>query len=207
MTEQTFANSGPDAWDARYESTPPWDIGRPQPALLALASSGGLTGRLLDVGCGTGEHTLMAASLGLEATGVDVSPIAIRFAEEKAASRGLVLARFVAGDVLVPATRTALGGPFDTIIDCAVFHSVSDEDRPTYVNGLRSLLAAHGRFVMLVFSDQEPDGWGPRRISQVEIHTAFSDGWRIESIEPAMMDLVEFRQRQVKCWLTIATAV
>jgi 2-polyprenyl-3-methyl-5-hydroxy-6-metoxy-1,4-benzoquinol methylase len=85
---------------------------------------------VLDVGCGTGEHTLMAASLGLDATGVDVSPVAIRMAQEKAAARGVASARFVTGDVLLPATLTALGGPYDTIIDRAVFHSVSDEDRP-----------------------------------------------------------------------------
>lgn len=132
----------------------------------------------------------MAASLGLDATGVDVSPIAIRMAEEKAASRGVAPVRFVAGDVLLPAARTALAGPYDTIIDCAVFHSVSDEDRPAYVDGLRSLLSAGGRFVMVVFSDEEPADWGPRRISQAEIRTALGDGWRIESIEPVMMDLV-----------------
>jgi cyclopropane fatty-acyl-phospholipid synthase-like methyltransferase len=207
MTGETFANSGPGAWDGRYQTTPPWDIGRPQPALVAVASSGGLTGRVLDVGCGTGEHTLMAASLGLDATGVDVSPIAIRMAEDKAAARGVASVRFVAGDVLLPATLTALAGPYDTIIDCAVFHSVSDEDRPAYVDGLRSLLSAGGRFVMVVFSDEEPADWGPRRVSQAEIRTAFGGGWRIESIEPVMMDLVEFPQRQTECWLTIATAV
>ena len=46
-----------------YASTPPWDIGRPQPAFLALARVGAITGRVLDAGCGTGEHTLMAAAL------------------------------------------------------------------------------------------------------------------------------------------------
>ncbi|WP_258053505.1 class I SAM-dependent methyltransferase [Streptomyces sp. Ru72] len=50
-----------------YASPPPWDIGRPQPAFLALADAGLLHGRVLEVGCGTGEHTLMAARLGLEA--------------------------------------------------------------------------------------------------------------------------------------------
>ena len=48
-------------FDAAYSGTPPWDIGRPQPAFLALAEAGALRGRVLDVGCGTGEHTLMAA--------------------------------------------------------------------------------------------------------------------------------------------------
>jgi hypothetical protein len=41
---------------------PPWDTGAPQPALLALAKAGALRGRVLDIGCGTGEHTLMAAA-------------------------------------------------------------------------------------------------------------------------------------------------
>src|SRR6266508_5077574 len=32
-------------FDAMYAGTPPWDIGRPQPALLALADAGELRGR------------------------------------------------------------------------------------------------------------------------------------------------------------------
>jgi hypothetical protein len=58
---------------------------------------------------------------------------------------------------------------------------------------------------MLVFSDAEPGTWGPRRISQAEIRTAFLDGWRIESIEPVTMEVVVLSQREVRCWLTIAS--
>jgi SAM-dependent methyltransferase len=67
----------PEDFDALYAGTPPRDIGRPQPAFLALAEAGELRGRVLDVGCGTGEHALLAARLGLEATGVDVAAAAI----------------------------------------------------------------------------------------------------------------------------------
>src|SRR4029453_19439352 len=63
----------PEDFDLAYEGTPPWEIGRPQPALLALAEAGAIRGRILDVGCGTGEHALLAASLGLEATGIDLA--------------------------------------------------------------------------------------------------------------------------------------
>ncbi len=53
-------------WDASYQpGTAPWDIGQPQPAIVRVASEGGFAGTELDAGCGTGEDTLHAASLGL----------------------------------------------------------------------------------------------------------------------------------------------
>src|SRR5438105_14319377 len=76
----------PGAPDDLYTSPPPWDIGRPQPAFLNLARTGFIRGRVLDAGCGTGEHTLMAAGLGLDATGVAG---ALRAAEQKARERAL----------------------------------------------------------------------------------------------------------------------
>src|SRR6266540_196061 len=106
-----------------YTGTPPWDIGRPQPALLALAEAGAIRGRVLDVGCGTGEHVLMAAGLGLEATGVDVAPTAIEAAERKARDRGLS-ARFLVGNVL---ELGALDERFDTVLDCGLFHVLTDD--------------------------------------------------------------------------------
>jgi hypothetical protein len=53
--------AAPDDW---YTGMPPWDIDRPKPALPALASVGAISGRVLDAGCGTGEHVLMAAGSG-----------------------------------------------------------------------------------------------------------------------------------------------
>ena len=89
----------PSRFEAAYAGTPPWDIGRPQPAFLALVEAGLVTGRVLDVGCGTGEHTLLAAGMGLEAVGIDSAPTAIDRARRKAVERGLP-ARFVLGDAL-----------------------------------------------------------------------------------------------------------
>ncbi|MET8950498.1 class I SAM-dependent methyltransferase [Streptomyces sp. NPDC004393] len=122
---------GPQSLDALYAVPPPWDIGRPQPALLDLAESGALCGWVLDVGCGTGEHTLMAARLGLEATGVDLATTALAAAERKARERGLA-ARFLQHDVL---DLAALGRSFDTVLDSLVFHGFHSRDRGRYVDG------------------------------------------------------------------------
>ena len=66
--------------DDLYAELPPWDIGRPQSAFLALAEAGAIRGRVLDAGCGTGEHVLMCVGLGLDATSVDLASRALRTA-------------------------------------------------------------------------------------------------------------------------------
>jgi predicted RNA methylase len=71
--------SGFDTMDA---GQPPWDIGRPQAAFVALADAGLIRGWVLDAGCGTGEHVLMCAALGRDATGVDLAQVALHATEE-----------------------------------------------------------------------------------------------------------------------------
>jgi SAM-dependent methyltransferase len=98
------------SWDDAYTGRvpAPWDIGQPQPAFARLARQGLLTGRLLDAGCGTGEQTLLAASSGADALGVDVSPLAIERARGKAAARGVPAA---AGGQMGPAAAGGQMGP------------------------------------------------------------------------------------------------
>ncbi|HUL83898.1 MAG TPA: class I SAM-dependent methyltransferase, partial [Actinomycetota bacterium] len=146
-------------FEGAYGGTPPWDIGRPQPALEALARTGELRGRVLDAGCGTGEHALMAAALGFEATGIDAAPTAIEKAREKARERGLEV-RFIVGDLTDQADPD---DRFDTVLDCGCFHTFDDEDRRAYVAYLRTAIVPGGRFFMLCFSDRAPGGFGPRR--------------------------------------------
>jgi SAM-dependent methyltransferase len=190
-------------FDDAYIGSPPWDIGHPQPALAALAEAGGFRGRVLDAGCGTGEHALMAAALGLDATGVDESPRAIEIARGKASSRALP-ARFVLADVL---ELQHVGEPFDTVVDCGCFHTFDDDERIRYVAALRRVVNADGRVFVLCFSDRQAGVMGPRRVSEQELRGAFADGWRVDAIDPAVLVTNIEERGDVQAWLARFTRV
>ena len=190
----------PRDFNAAYAGTPPWDIGRPQPAFLNLAHAGLVTGRVLDVGCGTGEHALMAASLGLSATGVDSAPAAIELARAKAAGRGLDV-RFLVHDAMELDT---LGERFDTAIDCGLFHVFSDADRLRYAASLHAVISPGGRYHMLGFSDLVPGDFGPRRLTRDEIVDTFSQGWHVDSLERVPLETTEVPPG-IPAWLATIT--
>lgn len=127
----------------------------------------------------------MAAHFGLDATGVDAAAAAIAIAERKAQDRGLT-ARFVVHNALELAS---LDEVFDTVLDCGLFHIFEDDDRPRFVDSLRSATREGGRYYMLCFSDRQPGDWGPRRVTQEEIAANFTDGWRIDAIDNATIDI------------------
>ncbi len=184
-----------DDFNASYAGKPPWDIGRPQPAFLALADAGALQGRVLDAGCGTGEHALMASARGFDATGIDFAPAAIEIAEQKARDRGLEV-RFLVFDVL---ELGRFGERFDTVLDCGLFHVFEDDERARYVASLGAATMAGARYHLLCFSDRQPGDWGPRRVTRAEIESSFANGWEIESIEP-MVFQTNLEEAEVQGW-------
>jgi SAM-dependent methyltransferase len=173
-------------WDSSYiGSAPPWDIGRPQPAFLRLADADALTGALLDAGCGTGEHTILAAGRGADALGIDVSPRAIEIALRKAGERG-VEPRFEVMDAL---RLQMLGDSFDTVLDSGLFHVFDDSARSRYVAALHAVLHEGGHLHLMCFSDRQPGDWGPRRVSERDLRAAFGSGWHIDSLNPDQFDI------------------
>ena len=173
-----------ESWDEAYQrNAVPWDIGRPQPAILRIAEWGGLVEPVLDSGCGSGEHALLAASMGLEVKGVDVAQTAIERARAKARRRGLSV-EFIVGDVLALDQIDRLNPPFRTVIDIGCFHTFANADRSLYASSLAAVTDTASVLNLLCFSEHTPGTDGPRRVTQGEIVNTFSRDWEVESIEP-----------------------
>jgi SAM-dependent methyltransferase len=184
-------------WDASYrdDEPAPWDIGRPQPAVVHLAFEGRFAGAVLDAGCGSGENALHIASLGLPVLGVDVAETALAMARQKAVDRGID-AEFAAADAF---HLERLGRTFATVLDCGLFHSFDSEERPRYVASLASVIEQGGTLYVLCFSDEGPDT-GPHPVTKHELRAAFEDGWTVAAIEPERLQ-TRFHAGGAPAWL------
>jgi SAM-dependent methyltransferase len=158
-------------------TTPPWVIGEPQPAVVELERAGLIRGKVLDVGCGTGEHTIMLTRLGYDVLGIDFAPEAVEQARRNAEAKR-VDARFEVADAMGLDNQPG----YDTIVDSALFHIFDDDDRPRYVASLHNACRPGGLVHVLALSDAGR-GFGPE-VSGETIRDAFGDGWRLESLEP-----------------------
>ena len=173
------------SFNESYRGSPPWDIGRPQSEFVKMAQNGEIHGKVLDVGCGTGENAIFLSQFGTEAWGIDSAPLAIEKAKQKAQQHGLKV-RFMVGDAF---RLDKLGTRFNTVVDCGLFHIFSDEERPLFTKSLRSAMETRGTYFMLAFSTKEPRDWGgPRRLSEEEIWNVFRTGWKINYIKDCKIE-------------------
>jgi SAM-dependent methyltransferase len=164
-------------FDYVYKSgAAPWVIGAPQPAIVELERAGRIRGPVLDVGCGTGEHTILLTRLGYDVLGVDSAPTAIEQARQNAAANG-VDARFEVADAMALGD----GRGYETIVDSALFHIFDDADRARYVASLHAACRPGGVVHVLALSDRGR-GFGPQ-VSGDTIGDAFAAGWTLEALD------------------------
>jgi SAM-dependent methyltransferase len=186
-------------WDASYrDGEAPWVIGAPQPAVVRLADAGVFAGSVLDAGCGTGDNALYMASRGLRVVGVDVAESALSIARRAAAARGID-AGFMIADAL---HLERVEQVFDTVLDCALFHTFDNDERRDYAASLASATRPAGHLYLLGFSDIDPESAGPHPVSREEVSAPFTSrrGWRILSIGPEKLQ-ARFAPQGIPAWL------
>lgn len=196
------------AFDVAYGGTPTWETGRPQPVVTRLVDEGAIQGAVLDAGCGTGLHAVLFASRGHRVAGIDVAARAVELARDLATAAG-VRATFVTGDALdLAAYAASMGAPFDTVLDVGLFHVLQPVDRQRYAAGLASVVRPGGAGFIVAWSDRNPFGIGPARVTRRELRHAFraTEGWRVTAIEPAELETL-LPMEHVHAWLARLTRV
>jgi SAM-dependent methyltransferase len=149
---------------------------------MILAEAGIRPGmRVLDLGCGAGDVTFVAAGLvGFDGfvVGVDRSPEALARARLRAGRRGLAQVQFVQGDLGDPAP----GGPFDAIVERLVLWTVPD---PAGLLRRQATVLRPGGLVVPV----EEDLSTIRSLPQTAFGTQVKS-WLVEAFAKAGMSMV-----------------
>lgn len=158
---------------------------------------------MLDAGCGTGEHTLLAAEHGADALGVDIASVAIDRARAKARERAST-ARFAVWDAL---QLSELGETFDVVLDSGLYHVFRDiATRRAYAAQLAAVVRSGGTLYLICMSPLTAGDWGPQRITEEELRTTFADDWEIASLDPAYFEINPgLPVERADAWLLTAT--
>jgi methyl halide transferase len=171
-------------WNDCYrDGNLPWDTGRPSSELQRVLSQHAIQPcRALDIGCGTGSSSVWLAQQGFEVTGLDVAPLAVERAEERARAAG-VKARFRTADVLHMPDPEELFGFF---FDRGCYHAVRRTSPTEYAPAMARQLAAGGRGLILAGNAREPHTPGPPVVTEEQIRGELGLAFQI-------LDLHEFR--------------
>lgn len=135
-------------------SMAPWETGVPCAEILRRLGECALPerGSALDLGCGTGVHSLLLAEHGLDVTGVDLSATAVEQARARLTTHPCAArVRFLVGDVL---ELHGIGEPFDVLLDRGCYHLVRSYALDAYRSVIRSLSHAGTWFILLASDSQ-----------------------------------------------------
>jgi SAM-dependent methyltransferase len=171
-------------WNDRYrDGNLPWDTGRPSAELQRVVKQHAIGPcRALEIGCGTGTNCVWLAEQGFKVTGIDLAPLAIERAEERARAAG-TQARFAVADVL---QLPDLGEPFGFFFDRGCYHAVRRTAPEQYAPAVARQLVAGGRGLVLAGNAREPHEPGPPVVTEEQIRAELGVQFRI-------LELQEFR--------------
>jgi SAM-dependent methyltransferase len=136
-------------------------------------------GRALDLGCGTGSHTVELARRGWDAAGVDGVAVALERARRQP---GADAVRFVRADV----TRLEdadIDDPVDFFLDVGCFHGLGDDQRAAVGRGVTARATPDATLLLLAF---RPGGRPllPRGADEADVARAFP-AWKVLGAEAA----------------------
>jgi SAM-dependent methyltransferase len=160
--KEVFGRDYADVYDAIYRGK---DYGGEAELIERLLAryGGAVSGRLLDIGCGTGKHAFALARRGFDVTGIDRSPFMLQHARGTAAAEAAAVRktpRFIEAD----ARELALGERFGTVLMMftVLGYQYEDADLMKALGAVRAHLDRGGLFMFDVWNGLAVRAEGPQ---------------------------------------------
>jgi methyl halide transferase len=194
-------------WDQHYQSgTPPWETGQPSAELArVIAEEKILPCRVIELGCGTGINAVWLAQQGFDVTAVDITPLAIEKARQRAIAAGVTV-RFELADVL---DLRETYEPFPFFFDRGCYHAVRTLDVRAYLRTLERVTAPGSLGLVLTGNarDPHPPGQGPPVVSAEELHAELEPLFEIVRLREFRFDTVEEEDPGFLAWSCLVRRV
>lgn len=188
-------------WDLPYqrEGMATWDIQKPSPELRRVLLSGVVKPcRAVEIGCGSGNDAIYLASQGFDVTAIDISPTALRIAQQKALQAG-VKVKWILADVLKPPDL----GKFDFLYDRGCYHDIRRHDLSGYLAAIRTLTHDASRLLILAGSANADSYWrfhGPPRVKKKDLLDDFAVGFKLVKLSEFRFDPAPPDQQGSLAW-------
>lgn len=192
LAAESLATDDPTGWFERLyaaaesgEATVPWDRGTPHQMLVewadrCLASGEGRSA--LVVGCGLGRDAEFIAGLGFDTVAFDISPAAVRQAQERHPGSRV---SYVVADLLDPPDDWRHA--YDLVVESLTVQALPRSLRRQAIEGVGQLVAPAGTLLVLSGAAEDEDGSGPPwPLTRAEIEAFAAGGLatvRVEDVE------------------------
>jgi 2-polyprenyl-3-methyl-5-hydroxy-6-metoxy-1,4-benzoquinol methylase len=173
-----------DRFNHEYEGQPVWNVGKAQQPFVDEFSQMPPASPVLDIGCGTGDLSSHVARLGCDVVGIDFCPKAIELACQQMGEYSSLT--FKVCDAF---NLKALRQTFRTVLDCCFFHMLDNNARKQYAANVWDVLDFGGELFMLNISVDLPSSDPPRKITPQDIRETFAQGWSVQEIKQAPVDI------------------
>ncbi|GAB90271.1 class I SAM-dependent methyltransferase [Gordonia rhizosphera] len=139
-------------------------------------------GKALDLGCGTGSHTVELAQRGWQVTGVDLVDKAVERARKRIADAG-VNAKVLRAD-LTSMSSDVVGTGYGFFLDLGCFHGLTPQEQQAMARSVTALANPEATLFMMAFEKPAGPRFMPQGATVETIEAAYRD-WHVVDVEPA----------------------
>ena len=187
--------------DTIYRTIPlakiPWNRETPPSAFVELVDSGKVKPcKAIDLGCGAGNYAIYLTKKGFTVTGVDISPTAVKIANENAVKQGSNC-NFIVLDVLTDLKK--INERFEFTYDWQLLHHVFPKDRENYIKNVHGLLTPKGKYLSVCFSEKDNyfDGTGKYRETPLGTTLYFSSEDELRKLFEKYFTIIELKTIEI----------